>query len=105
MEAEEPVEIDGGDLAAAGARDRDGGAELVVVRVSVGDNDVEAVGGAALEEHDEALVIFATAEARARVESVERPRQETGDRGGGDECQRSVLEENATRDAHVLLLT
>src|ERR1039458_9587788 len=36
-----------------GPRDGDGGAQLVIGRVAVGDDDVEAIGRAALEDGDE----------------------------------------------------
>ena len=52
MQAEEAVEIE--DLI---LRDGDGGAHGVVVGLAPGNDDVEAVGGAALKDDDELLAL------------------------------------------------
>ncbi len=57
MQAEEAVEID--DAILAGARDGERRPHLVVRGFAVRHDDVEAVGGAALEDHDEALAAAA----------------------------------------------
>ena len=56
MEAEESVEVERARIVGArGARDGDGGAQRVVRALAVRNDDVERVGGAALEEADEDL--------------------------------------------------
>jgi hypothetical protein len=58
METEETVEIERGICAAlAGLRNRDGGAHAVVIWLAEGDDYVEAVHGAALEEDYHFLLI------------------------------------------------
>jgi hypothetical protein len=51
MQAEEAIEIDDGV-----PRDVDAGTHRVVRAFAVGDHDVQAVGGATLEDDDEALI-------------------------------------------------
>ena len=58
MQTEEAVEIERGISAAlAGVRDRDGGAHAIVIRFAEGDDYVEAVHGATLEEDHHFLFI------------------------------------------------
>ena len=51
MEAEESIEIDNLIL-----RNGDAGAHGVVILLAIGDDDIEAVGGAALKDDDQAAV-------------------------------------------------
>jgi hypothetical protein len=62
-------------------------------------NNVESVGGSALKDHDQTL------RANAGIGRAKGgARQETGERGGADYCQRSVAKKNASSDGHKTLL-
>jgi hypothetical protein len=55
VQTEETIEIESRLGAGTGAWDGYGGAEIVIGRVAVRDDDVQAVGGAALEDGDQSF--------------------------------------------------
>ena len=92
MQAEETVEIERGVGAAlARLRNRDGGAHAVVIWFGERDDDVEAVHGAALEEHDHFLLV-------GRRSGGYRALQERWERGHAEHGDAAVFQEVASRD-------
>src|SRR5579859_5207350 len=90
MQAEVSVEIE-----YRLARNVDAGTHGVVPRIGVRDYDVQSVGGAALKDHDQALVAqgaFDGAESGAREEARHR--------GRADDGESAVAKKNATGDGH-----
>src|SRR5712691_9301891 len=90
MQTEETVEIKHG-----AARDIDGGAHCVVRLLTVRHDDVKAVGGAALEDHDQSL-IPRTRTGRAVSCASEKTRD--GRRTNDSEC--AISQKYASRDRH-----
>ncbi len=86
MQAEEAIEIEHRFLG-----NIDAGSHGVVLRLAVRDDDVESIGGAALEDHDQALGTVAIL-----CGSENRASQETRDRGGADDGEGAISEEDAT---------
>src|ERR1035438_4506689 len=67
----------------------------VVTGLAVRHNNVETVGGAPLEDDDQAL------RPDSRSGSAKRGAgEETRERGGADNCQRAVAEKNSSSDRH-----
>src|SRR5712692_4995201 len=95
MQTEEAVEINHGT-----ARDIDGGAHSIVQLLAVRYDDVEAVGGAALEDHNQTLVPR-TGIGRAVSYASEKTRD--GRRTNDSEC--AVSKKYASRDRHKNLLS
>src|SRR5580658_883056 len=94
MQAEESVEIQRGIGAAlAGLRDRDGGAHAVVIWFAEGDNYVEAIHGAALEEDDHFLLV-------GRGGAGYGALQKRGQSGHAEHGDAAVFEEVAPGNGH-----
>ena len=89
MKAEEAVEIE--DLI---LRDGDAGTHVVVVLLAVGDDDVEAVGCATLEDDDQAAAGCGCGLGQNRAN------QEAGDGGGAGDGQGAVAQEESTVGLH-----
>src|SRR3954467_14456481 len=78
--------------------DVDAGTHGVVLRFAVRDDNIEPVGGTALEDYDQAL------RTRAALICAERSAsEETRDGGGADARQCAVAEEYAASDGHGIL--
>src|ERR1051325_10970220 len=89
MQSEEAVEIDH-----RFARNIDAGPHCIVLRFSVRNDDVEPVGGAALEDDHQALV------ARALDRAKGGARQKARDSGRPYDGKSAVAQEYATGDGH-----
>src|SRR4030081_1690865 len=90
MQSEKAVEIKHRLL-----RDIDGRPHRVVAGFAVWNNDVEAVCGSALKDHDQALGANAGI-SRAKCSAG----QEAGQGGSSDYGQRAVAEKHSTSDCH-----
>ena len=93
METEESIEVD--DLV---LRNGDAGAHRVVVLFAIRDDDVEAVGGATLEDDDEAAI------GRRRALGEDGADEKSGDRRGARERESAFVEEEAAGCVHGFLL-
>src|SRR5262249_23607468 len=103
MQPEEAVQIDDADAVAAatGPGKGDAWTHAVVSLLGVRHNDVEPVGGAALEQHHQALATGAgSGSARGGLGSVERARQKTRYDACAHDSQRPVSQENSACDGH-----
>ena len=77
------------------ARNVDAGPHGVVLRLGMRNDDVEAIGGATLKDHDQTL------RARAGFDSSEGgPGQEARNRGSTDNGESTVAKKNSTRNGH-----
>ena len=90
MQTEEAVEINHGT-----ARDIDGGAHSIVQLLAVRYDDVEAVGGAALEDHNQT---FVPGGGVRRAVSYASKKGRYGCRSNDGEC--AVFKKYASRDGH-----
>src|SRR5262245_17428135 len=94
MQAEEAVQIDDRLL-----RNVNAGAHRVVLGRAVRDDNIEAIGGTALEDHDQALG------ARCGLGGSERnPREKAWYCGRPDYGESTVADENAACDRHNVIL-
>ena len=82
VQAEVAVKIDSGVVAGAGTRDGDGRAEIVVGLFGVRDDDVEAIGGTALEDGYEHF--FAASGSILRIEGAFEPNRSSTDADHGE---------------------
>src|SRR5579872_6005875 len=96
MQSEKAIKVDYGV-----ARNGDAWTHLVVERLGVGNYDVESVGGAALEEHDQALGGAAVAGLLCGVSCAG---EKAGDGRRSYDRQCSVLKKYTPCDRHLLLL-
>ena len=88
MQSEESVEIDH-----RAARNIDGRPHGVIGRLAMRHDDIQSVGRAALEDHDQALVSRAGFDSRKSG-----ARQKRRDRRGADNCERAVAKKNSARN-------
>src|SRR5271157_1937092 len=92
VQPKESVEVDGCIVsAAAGLGNRDAGAHAVIIRLAEGDHNVQAVGGSALEQHNELLL-------PCRGRGGNGALQEGGDGAKPDERDSALLHEIAPRE-------
>src|SRR5436309_12465714 len=90
MQPEETVQIDH-----RLARNVDAGAHGVILRLAIGNHNVQAIGSTALKDDDQAL---SACSVFGRAESC--PGEETRDRRRADHGESTVAEKYATGDGH-----
>src|SRR5215472_2238054 len=101
MQSEEAVQVDDAVAAATGPGNGDAGTHAVVSLLGVRHNDVEPVGGAALEQHHQALAAGAgSGSACGSLGGVDRACQKTRYDACAHDSQRPVSQENSPCDGH-----
>src|ERR1044071_1439373 len=94
MEPEETIQINH-----ALPRDGDAGPHAVIRLLTVRHHDVQPVGGAALEEDNQALLARSSG-----FGGIHRAREKTWNHAGADDGQRAVLQKNSASDRHCFSL-
>src|SRR5215472_10509519 len=101
MQPEEAVQVYDAVAAPTGPGNGDARAHAVISLLAVRHNDVEPVGGAALEQNHQALAAGAgSGSARGGLGSVDRARQKTRYDACAHDSQRPVSQENSACDGH-----
>src|ERR1700704_6072741 len=99
MQPKEAVKINHTLLSVARTRNSNAGTHAVISLLTVRHHDVQSVGGAALEQDDQALL-----PRRCGFSGINRSRQKAGNNAGANNGQRAILQKNSASDRHILLL-